>query len=133
MLHSIKLCRFIVLLLSLTLSAQAMAVASLGSCHRMKALTAVHQVSESTPHHHADSEAPHDGLMHHAESSGKAPASDYTRVSCAACASCHLSIVIPNSVVVSADIPVVGATIFPAKKVPRVRNVASGLERPPRA
>ena len=133
MLHSIKFCRFIVLLLSLTLSAQAMAVASLGSCHRMKALTAVHQVSEPTPHHHADSEAHHDGSMHHAESSGKAPASDDTRGSCAACAACHMSSVITSSVIVLAYIPIRGATIFPDMEVPRARNVASGLERPPRA
>ena len=125
--------RCILLLLSVTLSMQVMAAASFGSCHRVKALIEVNQADAPPAHHHADSTAHHDGSMHHADSSDKAPASDDARVSCAACAACHLSSVIANGVNVTAAVPIAGATIFPDTEVARVRNVASGLERPPRA
>ena len=133
MLHSSKFCRVIFLLLSFTLSSQAMAVASLGSCHRMKALIAVHEATQPTAHLHADLAVHHDGSAHHTDSNGKAPATDDTRVSCAACAACHMSSAIFSRVIVSADIPVAGTMFFPDTEVPRARNIASGLERPPRA
>ena len=125
--------RCILLLLSLTLSTQALAVASMGACHRMKALTAVHQMVAPTAHQHASAAAHHDGSMHHAGDHGKAPTGDDTRVSCAACAACHLCSIILNNVTVAADVPVEASTRFPNIEVPRARNVASGLERPPRA
>ena len=134
--------RCILLLLSVTLSMQVMAAASFGACHRVKALIEVqevhkvhkaHEVAAPPAHHHADSTAHHDGSMHHADSSDKLPASDDARVSCAACAACHLSSVIANGVNVTAAVPVAGAASFPDTEVARVRNVASGLERPPRA
>jgi hypothetical protein len=132
---STKFCRIILLLLSLTLSAQAMAVASFGACHRMKALAliAVHHVTLPTSHHHVDSAA-HDGAaMHHAESSSTVPADDGSRVSCAACAACHVSSFILNDDSVTAHIPVASPTVFQDNEVARARNVASGLDRPPRA
>ena len=116
-----------------------MAAASFGSCHRVKALIEVqevhkaHEVAVPPTHHHADSTAHHDGSMHHADSSDKALAGDNTRVSCAACAACHLFSVIGNGVNVTTALPVAGAASFPDTEVARVRNVASGLERPPRA
>ena len=131
--------RCILLLLSVTLSMQLMAAASFGACHRVKALIEVqevhkaHEVAAPPAHHHADSTAHHDGSMHHADSSDKAPAGDNTRVSCAACAACHLFSVIGNGVNVTTALPVAGAASFPDTEVARVRNVASGLERPPRA
>lgn len=125
--------RCILLLLSLTLSAQAMAVASLGVCHRMQALAAAHRVAAPVAHHHADSVAHEHGSMHHADPSNTAPASDDTRVGCAACAVCHLASAMPGALTVAADIPVAGSTRFPLIDIARVRNVASGLERPPRA
>ena len=131
----IKFCRVILLLLSLTLSAQAMAVASFGACHRMKALslTAAHHVALPAVHHHIDSAA-HDGAaMHHADSSGPVPADDGSRASCAACAACHVSNFILNDDSVTAHIPVASPTVFLDNEVARARNVASGLDRPPRA
>ena len=125
--------RCFLLLLSLTLSAQAMAVASVGACHRMKALTAVHQAAEPTAHHHADAAAHDDGSMHHADATGKSPASDDTRLSCAACAACHLCAVMPNVEIALTDNPIASAAIFLDTDVARARNVASGLDRPPRA
>ena len=103
-----------------------------GCLSHLKALTAIHQVAEPMAHHHADSQAHGDGPMHHADSSRTAPANDDTSVSCAACASCHMSGAIPSRMIVSADIPVADATTFADTEVPRARNVASGLERPPR-
>ena len=125
--------RCILLLLSVTLSMQVMAAASFGACHRVKALIEVHQADAPPPHHHDDSTAHHDGSMHHADSSDKAPAGDNTRVSCASCAACHLFSVIANGVNVTTALPVAGAASFPDTEVARARNVASGLERPPRA
>jgi len=132
---SSKFCRVILLLLSLTLSAQAMAVASFGACHRTKALAliSVYQVTLPTADHHVDSAAHHGAPMHHADSSSKAPADDGKRLSCAACAACHLSSFILNGDSVAVDIPVAPATVFPNSELARARNVASGLERPPRA
>ncbi len=125
--------RCILLLLSVTLSMQVMAAASFGACHRVKALIEVHQADAPPAHHHDDSKAHHDGSMHHADSSDKAPAGDNTRVSCAACAACHLFSVVGNGVNVTTALPVAGAASFPDTEVARARNVASGLERPPRA
>jgi hypothetical protein len=137
--------RFIFLLLSLTLSAQAMAVASMGACHRMKSLAMLQHVAMASEHDHPDSAthhmdaqigdkaAHHGGAMHHTEPGGTAPSGDDSRVSCAACAACHLSSVILNTELELTDIPVSGATTFPDAEVARMSNVASGLERPPRA
>ena len=131
MTHLLSFRRFILLLLSFTLCTQAMAVASLGACHRMRALTATAQVAEEARHAHADLSAHHDGSMHHQESRGNGPSSDDARGSCAACASCHLSSIIVGTVIVAADIPAADATVFQDAEIARVRNVASGLERPP--
>jgi hypothetical protein len=133
--------RYILLLLSLTLSAQAMALASLGACHRMKALVAIEQVvlamphhGSSNAHHHADSAAHDASSTHDADSGASGTGSgDDKRVSCAACAVCHLASAIPSTLTVAADIPVAGSSSFPRMDVPCARNVASGLERPPRA
>ena len=133
MINLLQFRRCTLLLLSLTLSAQAMAVASLGSCHRMKAMMALHQMVTPDAHHHADSAEHHDGSMHHADGNGKAPTNDDARGGCAACAACHLSSVILNTEHPVADVPLPGGTTFPHTDVPRARNVASGLERPPRA
>ena len=111
-----------------------MAVASLGACHRIKALAAVHQLAAPTAHHDADSAAhDHESMQHHADSTGKSPASDDTRLSCAACAACHLCAVIPNVAIALTDIPIASATDFLDTDVALARNVASGLDRPPRA
>jgi hypothetical protein len=137
--------RFIFLLLSLTLGAQAMAVVSMGACHRMKSLTALPHVAMASAHDHSDSATHHmyaqigekmahrSGAAHDTESGGTAPSGDDSRVSCAACAACHLSSVILNTEIELTDIPGSGAAAFPDAEVPRTSNVASGLERPPRA
>ena len=130
-----KFCRIILLLLSLTLGAQAMAVASFGACHRMKAIALISEHHSTPPaaHHHVD-DAAHDCLaMQHDDSSNKAPADDGTRASCTACAACHVSSFILNDHTVAAYIPVARATVFPDNEVARAFNVESGLERPPRA
>lgn len=134
--------RFLLLLLSLTLSVQAMAVASLGECHRVKALASV-QASLAAKHsHHGDASAHLDTDHGHGKrgaattqsnDAGDRPAQDGSRVKCAACAACHLCSVVPTTPTVLADIPAGGSVLFPESTVPRVRNVANGLERPPRA
>lgn len=137
MTYLVRFRRLIILLLSVTLCTQAMAVASLGACHRMQALTAMtamQMMAAPMAHDHADASiAHHAAAMHHADPDGTVPASDGDRVSCAACAACHLSSVILNNVNISTDIPVAAATVFADANLARVRNVASGLERPPRA
>ncbi len=125
--------RCILLLLSLTLSAQAMAVASLGACHRIKAMTTVQEPVLAAAHHHGDAAAHHDGAVHHADAVNTSPWTEEARLSCAACAACHATSIIPNTETSLPDALVADATIFPDTDVPRARNVASGLERPPRA
>lgn len=123
----------IFLLLSFTLSAQAMAVISLGACHRAKVMTTVQASAPSGAHHHAEAAAHPHTSMHHADSTGKAPVADDARQSCAACAACHMASIIPNDVMILLGPLVATAAIFPNTDVPRARNVANGLERPPRA
>ena len=134
--------RFLLLLLSLTLSAQAMAVASFGACHQAKAL-ALSQANVATSHgHHGDASAHpdtehghdnHGVAVAHDEDAGDRPTQDGSRVKCAACAACHLCSVVLTTETIIADIPVGGSVSFPESAVPRVRNVANCLERPPRA
>lgn len=136
--------RFLLLLLSLTLSAQSMAVTSLGACHNLRTLGALSsQVAVANSHHHESAASLHGGPLgkHGHESVADAHGGDTQnravqdggRSACAACAACHLcTVVLPSSPLV-VDIPVDGAASFPESAVPRVRNVASGLERPPRA
>lgn len=134
--------RPLLLLLSLTFSMQAMAVASLGACHRAKAL-ALAEASVTAPHQgHGDVAPHHAGERNHRDEdanvtagghSKDAPSQDASRVKCAACAACHLCSVVLTTATVDVDIPAVEATFFPESSVPRVRNVANGLERPPRA
>ena len=134
--------RFLVLLLSVTLSVQAMAVASLGSCHRAKALATL-QTSVVAMHAHGNGGSAHHDADHghvkqgaaavHGGDAGDRPTQDGSRVKCAACAACHLCSVVLSTPTVHADIPAGGTASFPELAVPRVRNVANGLERPPRA
>lgn len=135
--------RFLFLLLSLTLTAQSMAVASLGACHKAKALALLSaQVNVSASHRHHDDVTAHavSELSHnkHGAITTHGPDSDDStqdgsRVKCAACAACHLCSVMLTNEATTADTPMGGPASFPESIVPRVRNVASGLERPPRA
>ena len=151
MTYFLRFRRFALLLLSLTLSTQAMAVISFGACHQVKALLSATQsaaparatVSAHAEHHSGSSTTAathhkHDGNAHpdavpHGTESSDSSNGDSGRVKCAACAACHLcSAVLPMENVV-ADIPKTGSTSFFEFTVPRVRNVANGLDRPPRA
>ena len=134
--------RPLLLLLSLTFSMQAMAVASLGACHRAKALVSA-ETNVTSPHKsHSDMAAHHASERSHGVDGANAatgghskdnPSQDASRVKCAACAACHLCNVVLTTATIDVDIPAVEPTFFPESSVPRVRNVASGLERPPRA
>lgn len=145
--------RYLLLLLSLTLSVQAMAVASLGACHQVKALAlasaniasaniaSVHDHHADQPAHRA-AEHRHGHSHSHSEQAAhvalntdadERPAEDDGRVKCPACATCHLCSVLLTTPTVLADVPAGGSVSFVESTVPRVRNVASGLERPPRA
>lgn len=132
----------LLLLLSLTLSAQAMAVASFGACHRAKALASVETSVSVSRHHHGDAVAHHTGERDDGHQSADSVANshpkdggaqDSSRVKCAACAACHLCSVVLTNETIAVDIPAGESTSFPEAAVPRVRNVANGLERPPRA
>lgn len=136
--------RFIFLLLSLTLSAQAMAVASMGACHRMNSLTKSHRIAASAHDHAAaaghhlhahggETAVPDSNGVQAADSGGTSTSGDNGRGSCAACAACHVASAILNSELDLIDIPRCGSVMFPALEVARLRPVASGLERPPRA
>ena len=143
----LKIRRFAFLLLSFTLSTQSMAVASFGACHQVKAALVASLTAGAAPHQHSGGQAsailehhshqqsaqPDEG--HHAQHAGLGGESsaDGDRVKCAACAGCHLCSVVLTNPDVSVDIPALGSTSFPDLSVSRVRNVASGLERPPRA
>lgn len=134
--------RCLFLLLSLTLGVQAMAVASFGECHQAKALASVAATVATTHGQHSDAVAHHTAEAGH-EKHGAAAAQNFdidnqstqdsSRIKCAACAGCHLCSVILISAMVLADIPVAELASFPESTVPRLRNVANGLERPPRA
>lgn len=135
--------RALFLLLSLTISAQSMAVASLGSCHQVKALAFAQASPISLTHaHHGEASAHHEADHGHGKhiaaaandnDAGDRPLNVGSRVKCAACAACHVCSVVLTTQTVLADIPADGSVSFPEPAVPRVRNVASGLERPPRA
>ena len=135
--------RALLLLLSLTLSMQAMAVASFGECHQGKALASMAAAVASTKHALHDDGAAHHvtetghgergAAVGHNNDSGDRPAKDGSRIKCAACAGCHLCSVMLIDATVVADIPTAESASFPESEVPRVRNVANGLERPPRA
>jgi hypothetical protein len=135
--------RALLLLLSLTLSMQAMAVASFGECHRVKALAALAATVTSTTHtQHGDASAHHDAATGHGKhrpaathnnDTGERTTQDDSRIKCAACAGCHLCSAVLTDARVVADIPAAESALFPESIVPRVRNVANGLERPPRA
>lgn len=129
------------LFLSLTLSVQAMAVASLGECHQAKALASVQANLASThkhhweapAHHHAEhGHGNHGAAVVHDNDAGDRPTQDGSQVKCSACAACHLCSGVLTTQTVLADIPATGSVSFPESTAPRVRNVASGLERPPR-
>ena len=153
MTYFLRFRRFALLLLSLTLSTQVMAVISFGACHQVKALLSATQpavaapakatvsahaehhfgvlTTAATPHKH-DRNAHHGTAPHDAESSDNSNG-DSSRIKCSACAACHLcNAVLPTESVV-ADIPKTELMSFFEFTVPRVRNVASGLDRPPRA
>ena len=135
--------RALCFLLSLTLSMQAMAVASFGECHRIRALSSLAATVASTTHtQRGDATAHHDaasGLGKHASTvehgndAGNPPTQDGTRTKCSACAGCHLCTAVLINATVVADIPAAESASFPGSAVSRVRNVANGLERPPRA
>ncbi len=135
--------RALLLLLSLTISMQAMAVASFGECHRVKALAALAATVTSTTHtqrgvslaHHdaATGHGEHQSTAAHNNDTGDGSTQDDTRSKCAACAGCHLCSAVLSDATVVADIPAAESASFPESAVSRVRNVANGLERPPRA
>lgn len=136
--------RFLLLVLSLTLTAQSMAVASLGACHKANALallSAQLNVSASHRHHQNVSSqldstrgySEHVAVPAHGQDSDDDSTRDGSRAKCAACAACHLCSVILTSASITADTPMGGSVSFPESIVPRARNVANGLERPPRA
>lgn len=145
MTYLLRFRRFALLLLSLSLTTQAMAAASFASCHRVQALLSATQLTASAPdqhrsrsisaavtHHQHGSFAHHGDTAHDLESSHGSK-SEKSRVKCAACAACLLcSVVLPTENGL-ADVPKAASTSFLEFTVPRVRNVASGLERPPRA
>jgi hypothetical protein len=145
MMYFLRFRRFALLLLSLTLSVQAMAVTSFGACHRVKALlsttpltvyahaqhpsgSSVTTTEDRVNHGHA-----HHGNAAHDTESNDTSSAENIRVKCAACAGCHLCSAVLLAENVLADIPKTGLTVFMEFTVPRVRNVASGLDRPPRA
>jgi hypothetical protein len=136
------------LLLSITLGAQAFAVSSFKSCHQRLRVMVVLSVSHDTDgsahkHHHGKvtvatpESAATDPLGSDADQTApKAPTKQVTdndRTTCAACAGCaHATALVYH---VSNEIALIAATktTFLPIELPRVRNVASGLERPPRA
>ena len=131
--------RFLLLLLGVTLSVQSMAVASFGACHKTRTLDAGRVPIAAAHNSHGDPTAGHDdhgkhvAANAHSGDSEDRPVQDGSRVKCAACAACHLCGAVLTAEPVVADIPTAGSTSFPDSVVPRVRNVANGLERPPRA
>ncbi len=134
--------RFLLLLLGLTLSVQSMAVASLGACHKAKAFASQQVKVAATHGHHGDVPANHAAKHDHGKHSAVTPhdgdpedrsTQDGNRVKCAACAACHLCSVVLPTETAAAYIPTDESVLFPESTVPRVRNVANGLERPPRA
>ena len=142
MTYFLRFRRFALLLLSLSLSTQAMAVTSIGACHQEKALLFATQLT--TPahaEHHSRSNATHhqhDSNLHHGDTAhdqepNHSSRTDISGIKCAVCAGCHLcNVVLPAEIEV-ADIPNTGPTVFLELTFPRVRSVASDLERPPRA
>lgn len=137
--------RFALLLLSLSLCMQAIAVTSFGACHQVKALLSASQVmvgahaehdarsnAAAVTHHDDQSSAHHDDAIHDTQGSDSSK-TEKSRVKCAACAGCHLCSAVLQTENLMADIANSGSEIFHEFTVPRVRNVASGLERPPRA
>ena len=135
--------RLLLLLLSLTLSVQAMAVASLGACHQAKPFASTRMKVAVTHGHHGDVSAHHaakhdDGkhgavTAHSGDSQDRSTQDDGSRVKCAACAACHLCSVVLLTDTALAYFPTSESASFAESTVPRVRNVASSLERPPRA
>jgi len=145
MTYFLRFRRFALLLLSLTLSTQAMAVVSFGACHQVKALLSATQLTAGShaehhsiattvavTHHKHDSNAYHVSAAYDDEANDKST-TESNRVKCAACAGCHLCSAVLLADHVGADIPKSESTSLLAFTVPRVRNVASGLDRPPRA
>lgn len=125
--------------LSLTLAVQAFAVGSLKSCHQKMRLTTAASM------HQQDAISSHDrhGDMASVQLSGdstqdrrsvpvkKVIASD--RAACAACAGCsHAVALIPTFNIEIAPVEMSTLSFLP-EYLSRVRNVANGLERPPRA
>jgi hypothetical protein len=137
--------RLLLLLLSLTLSAQAMAVASLGGCHQAKTVASTHgDVAAAHRHHDATLDHPaeetdhskhsqHGAVAAHGGDADERSTQEGSRVKCAACAACQLCSVLLTAEIVLADIPAGETVSFLQSEVPRLRNVANGLERPPRA
>lgn len=145
MTYFLKFRRVALLLLSLTLSTQALAVVSFGACHQVKALLSATQLTAGAHAEHHSSATTiavtyhkHDSDAHrvnvaHDDEANDSSTTESNRVKCAACAGCHLCSAVLPADQVGADIPKSGSTSFVAFAVPRVRNVASGLDRPPRA
>jgi hypothetical protein len=119
-----------------------MAVASFGACHQTKAFAAA-QANRTAAHQHHDVASAHSDAEHihdkHAavsalgNNSSDPTTQDGSRVKCASCAACHLCSALLSAETDVVDIPTGGSVAFPESEVPRIRNVASGLERPPRA
>jgi len=109
---------------------------SLTELHAM-ATGSAHAHPNAAMHHmqasHGETAAPHSDVAHSTHSGDKPPSSDNSRDSCAACAACHVANAILNSELDLIDIPKSGTATFPVVEVSRLRQVASGLERPPRA
>jgi ferredoxin len=136
------------LLLSITLGTQAFAVSSFKSCHErlrlMAALSVSHETDNSTDQHHHGNfvAAKHQSAVTNQtrgdahQAALKAPAKQVTdkdRTTCAACAGCAHAVALVYRV--SDEIAPIAAasTTFLPTDLARARNVASGLERPPRA
>ena len=117
-----------------------MAVASFGGCHQVKAFAQANVAASHRQHGDAithpnveQRHGKHGTASLPGDDAGNGSTQDGSRVKCASCAACHLCSVVLNTETVLADIPTDGSVSFPESDVPRVRNVASGLERPPRA
>ena len=143
--YFVRFRRFALLLLSLSLCMQSMAVTSLGACHQVKALSSAAQVvggahaqhdarlnAKAVTHHDDQSSAHHDDAIHDMQGSDSSK-TDKNRAKCAVCAGCYVCSGVLPAENLMADISKSKSAIFHEVTVPRVRNVASGLERPPRA
>jgi hypothetical protein len=131
---------WIACLLSIALSGQSFAVASLRLCHNMADGNGLALSSATTSidhtHRNAERSVQRQSMHQHAQNNDQSQqhegATKTDRVKCAACAgSCHST---PLAVVLLTHIPHFDAVVatFPPLDLPRFRDSVDGLERPPR-